>query len=81
MLLATDTICETKGEGRLNLVSDVLIVDVLDDHRLLGVQFEPSGRRIDMQVAIVPQIIEVRTVVDAQLLPLPGSNLHSKQLA
>lgn len=81
VLLATDAICETKGKGGLNLVADVLVVDVFDDHCLLGVQLERSGRRIDVQVAIVPQIVEVRAVVDAQLFPLFRGNLRSKQLS
>lgn len=81
VLLATDAICETKGKGGLNLVADVLVVDVFDDHCLLGVQLERSGRRIDVQVTIVPQIVEVRAVVDAQLFPLFRGNLRSKQLS
>lgn len=81
VLLSANAICETRGEGGLNLVADVLVVDVFDDHCLLGVQLERPGRRIDVQVAIVPQIVEVRAVVDAQLLPLSRGNLRSKQLS
>lgn len=70
VFLPSDATCDCKGRAKLNLVSNVFVIEVFHNHRLLRVELEQFGRRIDVQVPIVPQIVNVRAVIDAQLLSL-----------
>lgn len=74
--LPSNAMGDCKGRAKLNLVSDVFVIEVFHNHRLLRVELEQFGRRIDVQVPIVPQIVNVRAVIDAQLPSLSRSNLR-----
>ena len=76
VFLPSNAMGDCKGRTKLNLVSDVFVIEIFHDHRLLRVELEQFGRRIDVQVPIVPQIVNVRAVIDAQLPSLSRSNLR-----